>query len=96
MARTTDSCYTGASKGWLYLAVVLDLFSRRVVGGATSDCLKPHQEVEALRRALVARNDALGPAHHSDRGSDPLGRSFLPCIRTQSEPRLIPRFLTVC
>ena len=57
------------AEGWLYLAVVLDLFSRRVVGWATSDRLKRDLAVEALRRALVARNPAPGLVHHSDRGS---------------------------
>ena len=44
-------------------------FSRRVVGWATSDRLKRDLAVEALRRALVARNPAPGLVHHSDRGS---------------------------
>lgn len=48
---------------------MLDLFSRRVVGWATSDRLKRDLAVEALRRALVARNPAPGLLHHSDRGS---------------------------
>jgi transposase InsO family protein len=48
---------------------VLDLFSRRVVGWATSDRLKRDLAVEALRRALLARNPAPGLVHHSDRGS---------------------------
>ena len=46
-----------------------DLFSRRVVGWATSDRLKRDLAVEALRRALVACNPAPGLVHHSDRGS---------------------------
>lgn len=53
----------------LYFGVVLDLISRRVVGWATSDRLKRDLAVEALRRALVARNPAPGLVHHSDRGS---------------------------
>ena len=48
---------------------MLDLFSRRVVGWVTSDRLKRDLAVEALRRALVARNPAPGLVHHSDRGS---------------------------
>ena len=60
---------TPRTRGWLYLAIVLDLFSRRVVGWATSDRLKRDLAVEALRRALVARNPAPGLVHHSDRGS---------------------------
>ncbi|WP_240637906.1 IS3 family transposase [Paracoccus aestuarii] len=64
-----DISYIWTAEGWLYLAIVLDLFSRRVVGWATSDRLKRDLAVEALRRALVVRNFAPGPVHHSDRGS---------------------------
>lgn len=57
------------AQGWLYLAVVLDLFSRRVVGGA----LAPHREVglvtAALTMALGRRQPPPGLLHHSDRGS---------------------------
>ena len=55
-----DISYIWTAEGWLYLAVVLDLFSRRVVGWATSDRLKRDLAVQALRRALVARNPAPG------------------------------------
>ncbi len=64
-----DILYIWTAEGWLPLAIVLDLFSRRVVGWATSDRLKRDLAVEALRRALVARNPASGLVHHSDRGS---------------------------
>ena len=64
-----DISYIWTAEGWLYLAIVLDLFSRRIVGWATSDRLKRDLAVEALRRALVARNPAPGLVHHSDRGS---------------------------
>ncbi len=61
--------YIWTAQGWLYLAVVIDLHSRRVVGWATSDRLKRSLAVEALRRAIVNRNPAPGLVHHSDRGS---------------------------
>lgn len=64
-----DISYIWTAEGWPYLAVVLDLFSRRVVGWATSERPKRDLAVKALRRALVARNPAPGPVHHSDRGS---------------------------
>lgn len=64
-----DISYIWTAEGWLYLAIVLDLFSRRVVGWATSDRLKRDLAVEALRRALAARNPETGLVHHSDRGS---------------------------
>ena len=64
-----DISYILTAEGWLYLAIVLDIFSRRVVGWATSDPLKRGLAVDALRRALTARNPAPGLVHHSDRGS---------------------------
>jgi len=64
-----DISYIWTAQGWLYLAVVLDLHSRRIVGWATSDRLKRGLAVEALRRAIVNRDPAPGLIHHSDRGS---------------------------
>ncbi|SFC45217.1 Transposase InsO and inactivated derivatives [Pseudooceanicola nitratireducens] len=64
-----DISYIWTAEGWLHLAIVLDLFSRRVVGWATSDRLKRDLAVEALRHALAARNPEPGLVHHSDRGS---------------------------
>jgi putative transposase len=64
-----DISYIWTEEGWLYLALVPDLCSRRVVGWATSDRLKRDLAVEALRRALVARNPGPELVHHSDRGS---------------------------
>ncbi len=57
------------SEGWLYLAVVLDLFARRVVGWAVSDRLHQELGLEALRKALAIRRPDKGLIHHSDRGS---------------------------
>ena len=64
-----DISYIWTAEGSLYLAVLLDLFSRRVVGWATSDRLKRDLAVEALRRTPIARNPAPGLVCHSDRGS---------------------------
>lgn len=64
-----DISYIWTAQGWLYLAVVLDLHSRRVVGWATSDRLKRSLAAEALRRAIANRNPSAGLVHHSDRGS---------------------------
>ena len=64
-----DISYVWTAEGWLYLAVIIDLYSRRVVGWATSDRLKRGLAVEALRRALAARNPQPGLVHHTDRGS---------------------------
>ena len=65
----TDITYLATVEGWLYLAVVVDLFSRRVVGWATSDRLGEGVALEALGMGLARRRPPPGLLHHSDRGS---------------------------
>ena len=64
-----DISYLWTNEGWLYLAVVLDLFARRVVGWAVSDRLHKELALEALRKALAIRRPGEGLTHHADRGS---------------------------
>ena len=64
-----DISYIWTTEGWLYLSIVLDLFSRRVVGWTTSDRLHRALALSALRKALAMRQPAAGLIHHSDRGS---------------------------
>jgi transposase InsO family protein len=68
-AWVTDVTYVWTLAGWLYLAVILDLFSRRVVGWAASANNDRCLALEALRRALASRKVQPGMIHHSDRGS---------------------------
>ena len=63
-----DLSYIWTREGWLYLAVVIDLYARRVVGWAVSDRLHKELPITALRRALVIRRPSAGLIHHSDRG----------------------------
>ena len=63
-----DITYLWTPEGWLYLAVLLDLFSRRVVGWAVSSRLGQELAVAALERALFERGGHEGLLHHSDRG----------------------------
>ena len=65
----TDVTYVHTAEGWLYLAVMLDLFSRRVVGWAASITNDRALALEALERAVAARRPRPGLVHHSDRGS---------------------------
>ena len=65
----TDITYLATAEGWLYLAVVLDLYSRRIVGWAMSDSLHRQLVIEALQMALTTRQPTPGLLHHSDRGS---------------------------
>ena len=60
--------YVWTREGWLYLAVVIDLFARRVVGWMTSDRLHKELALSALRRAIVIRRPPAGLIHHADRG----------------------------
>lgn len=64
----TDITYVATNQGWSYLAVVMDLCSRKVVGWAAADHLKTSLVKEALSRALTGRRPAPGLLHHSDRG----------------------------
>ena len=64
----SDITYLATAEGWLYLAVIIDLCSRRVVGWATSDSLERSVCTDALRTALDDRRPAPGLIHHSDRG----------------------------
>ncbi len=63
-----DITYLWTREGWLYLAVILDLFSRRVVGWAVSAHLGQEVATRALDRALFERGRPEGLLHHSDRG----------------------------
>lgn len=65
----TDITYLWTFEGWLYLAVILDLFSRRVVGWALSERLERGLALNALKMALQDRQPPQGLLHHSDRGS---------------------------
>jgi len=68
-AWITDITYLATLEGWLYLAVILDLFSRRVVGYAMSERIDRELVLGALRKALVCRPETRDLIHHSDRGS---------------------------
>lgn len=63
-----DITYVPTAEGFLYVAAVIDLFSRRVVGWAMDDHLRGELCVEALSMAIVRRTPAKGLLHHSDRG----------------------------
>jgi putative transposase len=67
---SADITYIGTWEGWLYLAHVQDLFSRRIVGWAMADHLRSELVVDALQMAIERRKpDPGGTIHHSDQGS---------------------------
>jgi putative transposase len=64
-----DVTYIATAEGWLYLAVIVDLASRRVVGWAMSERIKADLVCQALRMAYWRRKPAVGLIMHTDRGS---------------------------
>lgn len=63
-----DITFISTRRGWLYLAVVLDLYSRRVIGWSMSDRINQQLVVDALKMALEHRRPRPGTIHHSDQG----------------------------
>ena len=68
-AYVSDITYIWTQEGWLYLAVVIDLFSRKVVGWSMSSRMNAQLVCDALTMALWQRKSKAGLIHHSDRGS---------------------------
>jgi putative transposase len=71
-----DMTYVPTGEGWLYLATVLDAWSRRVVGWAMGDTLRTDLVVEALNMAVWNRRPAAEVVHHSDRGAQYTSLAF--------------------
>ena len=73
---TADITYVPTQEGWLYLAVVLDLFSRKIVGWAMADHMRTELVTDALAMAIAARRPRPGLVHHSDKGSQYTSLTF--------------------
>jgi putative transposase len=71
-----DTTYIWTAEGWLYLAVVLDLFSRMVVGWSMAASQDATLVVQALRMAIARRRPQAGLLHHTDRGSTYTSESY--------------------
>ena len=76
-----DITYIPTGEGWLYLAVTLDLYSRKVVGWSTSARLQRALVLDALKMALGRRMPSSGLIHHSDRGSQYASHDFQNLLR---------------
>jgi len=72
----TDITYIATGEGWLYVAAVLDLFSRRIVGLAMSERMTVDLVLSALNQAVIHRSPADGLTHHSDKGSQYTSKDF--------------------
>ena len=71
-----DITYVATAEGWLYMAAILDLFSRRIVGLAMSERINTDLISAALSQAITHRNPAAGLVHHSDKGCQYTGSAF--------------------
>jgi putative transposase len=71
-----DLTYVAIPSGFVYLAAILDAWSRKVVGYAVSRSLEARTAVAALKAALAARNPPQGCVHHSDRGSQDASEAY--------------------
>jgi putative transposase len=77
-----DITYLWTKEGWLYLAVVMDLYSRKVVGWAMEATLSRELAIKALRMALRQRQPDNGLLSHSDRGSQYASRDYQSLLKT--------------
>ena len=64
-----DVTFIATRKGWLYLAVLLDLYSRKIIGWSMPNRIDKRLSLDALEMALLRRNPGSGVLHHTDRGS---------------------------
>lgn len=69
IAWGVDMSYIWTKEGWLYLAIVMDFYSRRIVGWSAGSRMQTALPLKALNRAIILRNPDPGLIHHSDRGA---------------------------
>jgi putative transposase len=79
-----DITYIATLEGWLYLAAILDLYTRRIVGWAMSDRMTSDLTIAALEMALLQRQPGAGLVHHSDQGSQYTDRKYQALLRNCS------------
>lgn len=81
---TSDITYVATAQGWLYLAVIIDLFSRQVVGWSMQPHMKAELVTDALRMAWFRRRPSAGIIMHSDRGSQYCSGLFQDTLKAYS------------
>jgi putative transposase len=77
----TDITYIPTEEGWLYLAAILDLFTRRIVGWAMSHRMTSDLTLDALKMAIHRRQPEEGVIHHSDQGSQYTDTTYQALLR---------------
>jgi putative transposase len=90
-AWRTDITYLRTAEGWLYLAAILDVWSRRVVGWACGPTLHASLVLAALRDALQRRQPPKGLLHHSDRGSQYVDDDYIAALNAAGIERSMSR-----
>ena len=80
-AWCADLTYIWTAEGWLYLAIILDLFSRRILGWSAKSTMARSIVLEALGSALRLRQPSRGLLHHSDRGSQYASHDYQKLLR---------------
>jgi transposase InsO family protein len=90
-AWMTDITYLRTAEGWLFLAAILDVWSRRVVGWACAVTLHTSLVLAALHTALQQRRPAKGLLHHSDRGSQYVDADYVATLAAAGIERSMSR-----
>jgi transposase InsO family protein len=80
-AWVTDMTYIWTLEGWVYLASVIDLFSRKVVGWHMAPTIKKEFPLQALKLAVSKRHPGQGLIHHSDRGSQYCSKEYIALMK---------------
>ena len=86
-----DITYIPTAEGWLYLAVILDLFTRKVIGWAMRDHMRAELTIAALTMAIQRRRPRAGLIHHSDRGSQYAAGDYRDILRAAAIIRSMSR-----
>ena len=76
-----DITYIWTSEGWLYLATIMELFSRRIIGWAMGERMTKELVILALKRAIQTQPPSPGLIHHSDRGSQYASNEYQQILR---------------
>ena len=80
----SDITFIPTRKGWLYLAVLVDLYSRRVIGWSMSNRINQYLTIDALNMAIRQRNPEPGLIHHSDQGMQYRGTKYQTILKTHN------------
>lgn len=80
-AWATDITYLRTGEGWVYLAIVMDLYSRKIVGWALDARMTQALVIRAWMKAIALRNPQPGLIHHSDRGSQYTSKQYLKLLK---------------